>query len=49
MKRIEAIIRRTKVEQVCAILEKVGYSGVMISDVEGHGNQKGGLNLRHAA
>ncbi len=41
MKRIEAIIRPTKVTQVCASLEKVGYSGVTISDVEGHGNQKG--------
>lgn len=41
MKRIEAIIRPGKVTQVCASLEKVGYSGVTISDVEGHGNQKG--------
>jgi nitrogen regulatory protein PII len=41
MKRIEAILRPTKVTQVCAILEKVGYSGVTISDVEGHGSQKG--------
>jgi nitrogen regulatory protein P-II 1 len=41
MKRIEAIIRPTKITQLCAGLEKVGYSGVMISDVEGHGNQKG--------
>lgn len=41
MKRIEAIIRPTGVRQVCDILEKVGYPGVMISNVEGHGNQKG--------
>ena len=41
MKKIEAIIRRTKVNQVCAILEKVGNSGVTISDVEGHGSQNG--------
>ena len=41
MKRIEAIIRPTKVTQLCASLEKVGYSGVTISDVEGHGSQKG--------
>jgi len=41
MKRIEAIIRPSKVNEVCAILEKVGYSGVTISDVEGHGGQKG--------
>lgn len=41
MKRIEAIIRPTKVPQVCASLENVGYPGVTISDVEGHGRQKG--------
>ena|SRR5208283_1996921 len=41
MKRIEAIIRPSKVTQVCASLEKVGYSGITISDVEGHGSQKG--------
>lgn len=41
MKRIEAIIRPSMVSQVCASLDKVGYSGVTISDVEGHGNQKG--------
>ena len=45
MKRIEAIIRNTKVEQVRAILEKVSYSGVMISDVVGHGSQKGCTEL----
>ena len=41
MKRIEAIIRPTMVPQVFAILDKVGYSGITISDVEGHGSQKG--------
>ena len=41
MKRIEAIIRPTVVKKVCDILEKVGYPGVMISNVEGHGSQKG--------
>ena len=45
MKRIEAIIRNTKVEQVRAILEKVSYSGVTISDVVGHGSQKGCTEL----
>jgi len=41
MKRIEAIVRPTGVKPVCDILEKVGYPGVMISDLEGHGRQKG--------
>ena len=41
MKRIEAIVRPTGVKQVCNMLEKVGYPGVTISNVEGHGRQKG--------
>ncbi|HXW69646.1 MAG TPA: P-II family nitrogen regulator [Dissulfurispiraceae bacterium] len=41
MKKIEAIVRPTGVRQVCEILEKVGYPGVMISDIEGHGRQRG--------
>jgi nitrogen regulatory protein P-II 1 len=41
MKRIEAIIRPAKVTDVCGALEKVGHPGVMISEIEGHGKQKG--------
>ncbi|MBF0506269.1 MAG: P-II family nitrogen regulator [Nitrospirae bacterium] len=41
MKRIEAIISPTKVDQVCAILENVGYPSVTISNVEGRGSKKG--------
>jgi nitrogen regulatory protein P-II 1 len=41
MKKIEAIIRPGKVADVCAVLEKVGHTGVMITEIEGHGNQKG--------
>ena len=41
MKRIEAIIRPAKVGEVLAALEKVGHPGVMISEIEGHGSQKG--------
>ncbi len=41
MKRIEAIIRPAKVGEVLAALEKVGHPGVMVSEVEGHGSQKG--------
>ena len=41
MKRIEAIVRPTGVKQVCGVLERVGYPGVTISSVEGHGRQKG--------
>ena len=41
MKKIEAIIRPVKVGEVCDALEKVGHSGIMITEIEGHGNQKG--------
>lgn len=41
MKKIEAIIRPEKLDNVRRALEKVGYSGLMISEIEGHGKQKG--------
>jgi nitrogen regulatory protein P-II 1 len=41
MKKIEVIIRPEKLESVQRALEKVGYSGLMISEIEGHGKQKG--------
>lgn len=41
MKRIEAIIRPDKVGGVFAALKKIGHPGVMISEIEGHGNQEG--------
>jgi nitrogen regulatory protein P-II 1 len=44
MKRIEAIIRPEKVSEVCAALDIVGHPGVTLSQVEGHGDQKGWVN-----
>ena len=41
MKKIEAIIRPIKLEAVCDAFEKVGYPGMMITEIEGHGKQKG--------
>ena len=41
MKRIEAIIRPEKVTEVRQALEKVGFPGLNVSEVEGHGKQKG--------
>jgi nitrogen regulatory protein P-II 1 len=41
MKRIEAIIRPEKLEQVRLGLEETGYPGIMITKIEGHGKQKG--------
>ena len=44
MKRIEAIIRPSKVSEVCAALDSAGHPGMTISEVEGRGNQKGWVN-----
>ncbi|MCX7845176.1 MAG: P-II family nitrogen regulator [Dictyoglomaceae bacterium] len=41
MRKIEAIIRPEKLENVRKALESIGYSGLMISEIEGHGKQKG--------
>ncbi len=41
MKRIEAIVRPGKVTDVCRALEQVGHPGLMISEIEGHGIEKG--------
>jgi len=41
MKRIEAIIRPEKLEAVVEALEGLGHSGMNITDVRGHGRQKG--------
>lgn len=44
MKKIEAIIRREKLGVVRRALEEVGYPGMTITEVKGHGRQKGRLN-----
>ncbi|MEI6158106.1 MAG: P-II family nitrogen regulator, partial [Atribacterota bacterium] len=41
MKKIEAIIRPGKTNSVMVALREMGYPGITISEVEGHGKQKG--------
>ena len=41
MKRIDAIIRPERLQAVKAALEELGYGGMTISEVKGHGVQKG--------
>jgi nitrogen regulatory protein P-II 1 len=41
MKKIEAIIQPFKLEEVKEALKGVGVDGMTISDVRGHGRQKG--------
>ncbi len=41
MKRIEAIIRPERLPAVKSALEEIDYGGMTISEVKGHGKQKG--------
>ena len=41
MKKVEAIIRPEKLDEVLKAIETAGYSGVMITEIKGHGKQKG--------
>src|ERR1044072_334708 len=41
MKKIEAIIQPFKLDQVKEVLQGIGIDGMTISDVRGHGRQKG--------
>ncbi len=41
MKRVEAIIRPSALRAVLDGLKAVGYSGVTVVEVQGHGTQKG--------
>ncbi len=41
MKKIEAIIRPEKLDAVRSSLEDSGYPGITITEIEGHGRQKG--------
>ena len=41
MKKIEAIIRPERLDEVKKALEASGYPGITITQIEGHGKQKG--------
>ena len=41
MKLIKAIVRPNKVDEVREALEKLGISGMTVTEVRGHGKQKG--------
>lgn len=41
MWKIEAIIRPEKLEDVQLRLRRIGYPGMMVTEMEGHGRQKG--------
>ncbi len=41
MKKVEAIIRPEKFDEVKVALEEAGYAGITVTEVQGHGKQKG--------
>ncbi|GAB4389379.1 MAG: P-II family nitrogen regulator [Thermodesulfovibrionales bacterium] len=41
MQKITAVIRLERFEEVRTALEKKGYPGMMLTRIEGHGQQKG--------
>ena len=41
MLKIEAILRPEKLETVQLKLKRIGYPGMMVTEMEGHGRQKG--------
>jgi len=41
MKLIKSIVRPNKVDEVKDALEKIGISGMTVTEVRGHGKQKG--------
>jgi nitrogen regulatory protein P-II 1 len=41
MKKIEAIIRPEKLEILHQHLQDIGYPGMMVTDIRGHGKQRG--------
>ncbi len=49
MKRIEAIIKPFKLDEVKEALAKVGIEGMTVSDVKGFGRQKGHTELYRGA
>lgn len=43
MKKIEAIIRKDKLENVCKVLESSGIGGLTVTEAKGFGNHRNGL------
>ena len=43
MKKIEAIVRKEKFEEIYKILEKSGVGGITVTDAKGFGHHRNGL------
>ena len=49
MKKVEAIIKPFKLDEVKAALNEIGIQGITISEVKGYGRQKGHTELYRGA
>ena len=49
MKKIEAIIKPFKLDEVCEALNELGIAGLTITEVKGFGRQKGHTELYRGA
>jgi len=49
MKKVEALIRPDRLEAVMDELRELGYPGVTITEVKGHGKQKGIIHMWRGA
>ncbi|HEV2335424.1 MAG TPA: P-II family nitrogen regulator [Stellaceae bacterium] len=49
MKKIEAIIKPFKLDEVKAALSEIGITGMTVSEVRGVGNQKGHIEVYRGA
>lgn len=49
MKKVEAIIRPERLEAVLEELRKLGYPGMTVTEVKGHGKQKGVTHMWRGA
>ncbi|PTR09468.1 nitrogen regulatory protein P-II family [Nitrosospira sp. Nsp5] len=49
MKKIEAIIKPFKLDEVCEALNEAGVSGLTITEIKGFGRQKGHTELYRGA
>lgn len=43
MKKIEAIIRKEKLDSVCKALDRSGIGGLTVTDAKGFGNHRNGM------
>ena len=47
MKKIEAIVREDKFEEIYAVLEKSGIGGMTVTEVTGFGHHRNGLKKKY--